>query len=119
MCPTCPFREGSPTEFLRLSLAWIIPATAVTALFFVVVVGAGLRAQRLPVQSGVDTMRGKTAQATTGIDAGGGKIFVEGEYWNAVSPVPVAAGATVRIVGINGLTLHVQPVDGEKGGTPC
>ena len=105
--------------FLRLSLVWIIPATAVTALFFVVVVGAGLRAQRLPVQSGVDTMRGKTAQATTGIDAGGGKIFVEGEYWNAVSPVPVAAGATVRIVGIDGLTLHVQPLDGEKGGTPC
>jgi membrane-bound serine protease (ClpP class) len=64
-------------------------------------------------------MHGKLAQAINGIDSGGGKVFVEGEYWNAVSPVPVAAGASVRIVGIAGLTLQVEPLDGEKGGTPC
>src|SRR5580765_136376 len=33
----------------RLSLTYIIPATLVTALFFIFVVGAGLRAQFLPV----------------------------------------------------------------------
>jgi membrane-bound serine protease (ClpP class) len=105
--------------FLRLSLAWIVPATAVTALFFVTVVGAGLRAQRLPVQVGAEAMHGKIAQATSGIDAGGGKVFVEGEYWNAVSSVAVPAGASVEIVGIDGLTLRVRPREGEKGGTSC
>jgi len=105
--------------FLRLSLAWIVPATAVTALFFVTVVGAGLRAQRLPVQVGAEAMHGKIAQAASGIDAGGGKVFVEGEYWNAVSSVAVPAGASVEIVGIDGLTLRVRPREGEKGGTSC
>ena len=38
-----------------------------------------------------------------------GKVFVEGEYWNAVSDVPIEAGQPVEIVGINGLTLKVKP----------
>lgn len=105
--------------FLRLSLVWIIPATVTTALFFVVLVGAGLRAQRLPVQVGVETLRGKVVRATTRIDARGGKVFVEGEYWNAVSPRPVEQGDTVEIVAIDGLTLRVQPPSGEKGDPSC
>jgi len=40
------FDRGEP--FLRLSLLWALPATAVTAAFFLFVVGAGLRAQRAP-----------------------------------------------------------------------
>ena len=66
-----------------MSLAWIIPATLVTAAFFVFVVGKGLRAQFLPVRAGKETMLGKTAPALSRIDAAGGKVFIEGEYWNA------------------------------------
>lgn len=95
--------------YFRLSLAYIIPATIVTALFFMFVAGQGLRAQRLPVQVGVETMMGKTVNALTRIDASGGKVFVEGEYWNAVSDSPVEPGSPVEIVEINGLTLTVKP----------
>ena len=59
-------------------------------------VGAGLRAQRLPVQTGKETMLGQVATAVARIDATGGKVFVEGEYWNAVSESPIEAGQTVR-----------------------
>jgi membrane-bound serine protease (ClpP class) len=93
----------------RLSLYYIIPATALTALFFIFVVGAGLRAQLLPVRAGRETMLGKTAPALARIDAAGGKVFIEGEYWNAVSDAPVEPGREVEIVGINGLTLKVKP----------
>ena len=41
----------SPVSAFRLSLALVIPATAVSTLFFVYVFGAGLRAQRLPVRA--------------------------------------------------------------------
>jgi len=105
--------------FLRLSLVWIVPATVTTALFFIFIVGAGLRAQALPVRVGVETLRGKVVRATTPIDASGGKVFVEGEYWNAVSPRLVQQGEAVRIVDVDGLTLHVQPQGGEKGDTSC
>ena len=92
----------------RLSLAVIVPATVATALFFVFVVGAGWRAQRLPVRSGRETMLGKVTPALTNIDGNGGRVFVEGEHWKAVSESPVAKDQQVEIVGIEGLTLKVK-----------
>jgi membrane-bound serine protease (ClpP class) len=92
----------------RLSLAYIIPATALTAAFFFFIVGAGVRAQLLPVRAGKETMLGKVVPASAHIDARGGKVFVEGEYWNAVSDAPIEPGQPVEIVGIDGLTLKVS-----------
>ena len=37
-------------------------------------------------------MIGKTVAAQSRIDAAGGKVFIEGELWNAVSETPVEAG---------------------------
>ena len=71
--------------------------------------GAGLRAQFLPVRAGRETMLGKTVPALARIDAAGGKVFVEGEYWNAVSEVPIEPGQPVEIVAVDGLTLKVKP----------
>lgn len=93
----------------KLPWFWIVPATVVTAAFFMFVVGAGVRAQFKPVQAGVETMLGKTVDALTRIDAAGGKIFIEGETWNAVSATPVEAGQPVEVTGISGLTLQVKP----------
>ena len=93
----------------KLSLAYIVPATVLTAAFFIFIAGAGLRAQFQPVQSGRETMPGKTANAISRIAADGGKVFIEGEYWNAVSETPVEPGQTVEVIGIEGLTLKVKP----------
>src|SRR5207249_1143831 len=93
----------------HLSLAYIIPATAITALFFIFVVGAGLKAQLLPVRAGRETMLGKTVAAEVAITPARGKVFVEGEYWNAISETPIEAGQPAQIVGIEGLTLKVKP----------
>jgi membrane-bound serine protease (ClpP class) len=93
----------------RLSLTYIVPATLVTAAFFMFIVGAGLRAQSLPVRAGAETMLGKTAPALGLIDRQMGKIFVEGEYWNAVSDTLIEPGQLVEIVSRSGLTLHVRP----------
>ena len=48
-------------------------------------------------------------KALTPIDARGGKVFVEGEYWNAVSDVTIDKDQDVEIVGLDGLTLKVKP----------
>jgi membrane-bound serine protease (ClpP class) len=93
----------------RLSLAIIIPATVVTALFFIFIVSAGLRAQFLPVRAGRETMLGKIVPAAERIDAAGGQVFVEGELWNAVSETPVEKNEPVEIVALAGLTLKVKP----------
>jgi len=101
------FNRADPA--FRLSLVYIIPATLVTAAFFMFIVGAGLRAQFLPARVGRDILLGQTVPALARIDAVSGKVFVEGEYWNAVSEVPIESGHPVEIVALNGLTLRVKP----------
>ena len=101
------FDRANPA--FRLSLSIIIPATVVTALFFIAIVGAGLRAQFLPVRAGRETMVGKVTPALARIDASSGKVFIEGEYWNAVSETVVEKDQPVEVVGFDGLTLKVKP----------
>jgi membrane-bound serine protease (ClpP class) len=93
----------------RLSLAYIIPSVVITAAFFIFVVGKGLRAQRLPVKVGPQTMLGKIVSALTPIDSSGGRVFVEGEYWTAKSDAPIDQGRAVQITAVEGLTLKVIP----------
>jgi membrane-bound serine protease (ClpP class) len=101
------FNRGDP--LFRLSLNYIIPATLVTAAFFIFVIGKGLRAQLLPVKAGAETMVGKTVTALTPIDSRGGWIFVEGEYWNAISDTPMDKGEVAEIATVQGLTVKLKP----------
>jgi membrane-bound serine protease (ClpP class) len=101
------FNRADP--LYRLSLSYIIPATLITAAFFVFVIGKGLRAQLLPVKVGTEMMVGKTVTALTPIDSHGGRIFVEGEYWNAVSDTPIEKGEQARIAAVQGLTVKLEP----------
>jgi membrane-bound serine protease (ClpP class) len=93
----------------NLSLRWIIPGTVITALFFIFVAGKGVGAQFRPVRAGKETMIGKTVNAISRIDSQSGKVFIEGEYWSAVSETPVESGSNVEILAIEGLTLKVKP----------
>ena len=97
------------TPGFNLSLAWIIPGTAVTALFFIFVVGKGIGAQFKPIRAGKETMVGQAVSAVSRIDSHGGKVFIEGEYWNAASQTPIEAGQMAEITGVEGLTLKVKP----------
>jgi membrane-bound serine protease (ClpP class) len=93
----------------RLSLSYIIPSVVLTSGFFLLIVGKGLRAQRLPVKVGKETMLGKFVQAITPIDTTSGRVFVEGEYWSARSAEPIDQGDTVQIIAVEGLTVQVVP----------
>jgi membrane-bound serine protease (ClpP class) len=93
----------------QLPMTWIVSTTLVTAAFFVFFVSKGIRAQRLPKGAGAETMLGKIVAAKSKIDSTGGKVFIEGELWNAVSEMPVEEGQNVEVTGIEGLTLKVKP----------
>lgn len=92
----------------RLSLGYIVPGVALTAAFFLFVIGKGLRAQKLPVQAGRETMIGQIVPALAPISATGGKVFIEGELWNAVSDEHVEKDTPVEVVAVDGLTLKVK-----------
>jgi membrane-bound serine protease (ClpP class) len=101
------FSHAGPA--FQLSLPTILCATLVTAAFFLFIVGAGLRAQRLPARVGREIMLGQTVPALQNVDRSSGRVFVEGETWNAVSETPVQSGQLVEIVSVEGLTLKVKP----------
>jgi membrane-bound serine protease (ClpP class) len=60
-------------------------------------------------------MLGQTVMARSRIDSQGGRVFIEGENWNATSETPVEAGQPVEVIRIEGLTLKVKPkTNGQK-----
>jgi membrane-bound serine protease (ClpP class) len=64
--------------------------------------------RRYRLRSGPETLIGATATVVEDC-APAGQVRVHGEIWNARSTHPVAAGETVRITALDGLTLHVEP----------
>jgi membrane-bound serine protease (ClpP class) len=98
----------APTGY-HLPMTWAISTTLVTAAFFFFFVSKGIRAQFWPKRAGTETMLGKTVSAQSRIDAQGGRVFIEGENWKAVSETPIEAGQSVEVTGIEGLTLMVKP----------
>jgi membrane-bound serine protease (ClpP class) len=98
----------SPIPELRIhwatALAVTLPFSAITVFLLTIAV----RARRNKVETGVEGMIGQTGQALTGLSPEG-KVFVRGEYWDAVAAQPVPAGARVRVTAIDRLILKVEP----------
>ena len=100
---------------LQISLAFVVPLAAVSALLLGGVGALALRARRRPVVSGVEAMVGATAVTLEAFEDEGW-VRASGECWWARSEVPMACGDKARVVAVEGLVLVVEPQDkGEKG----
>lgn len=95
---------------LQISLAFIVPLAAASALVLGGVGAFALRSRRRPVVSGVEAMAGGTAEALEDF-AKEGWVLAFGERWHARSASPLKSGARARIVAVDGLTLVVEPED--------
>lgn len=98
--------NGPPEMRIRVSTALTValPFAAIT-LFLVSLV---VRARAQKVMTGMTAMQNTAGVALTALSPTG-KVLVRGEYWNAVSATPVAPGTSIRVVGVEGLTLRVEP----------
>jgi membrane-bound serine protease (ClpP class) len=76
-----------------------------------------VRARSLPVATGAQGMTGLAGVALTELQPEG-LIRVRGETWKARAARGVAAGGAVRVTGMKGLELSVEPVENpsEPGG---
>ena len=86
-------------------IAGFAAATGGIALF---VVGAAVRARRRKVVVGAEAMIGAEAWALEDFQ-GQGTARAFGEIWRVRSAAPLAKGARVRVVGVDGLVLVVEP----------
>lgn len=101
-------RTNLPLESAGISYSIIIASAAVTALFFLVLIGAGLKAQRAKPVTGIDGLIGETGE-TLGLINVTGTVRVHGEVWNAESVSgAMSQGEKIRVTGIKDLKLFVQ-----------
>lgn len=96
---------------------WNVVAVAVAAIVEMAEVAFWMRfLRRYRVRTGAEGMVGERAEVIEPIDGGLGRVRVYGELWTARSSAPLAAGAKVRILAVDGLTLEVEPQEREAAG---
>jgi membrane-bound serine protease (ClpP class) len=102
------FNTSASMPFLRLSIAFVVPAVILTALFFALTIRLALKAFRRKPVTGYEGMSGEEAVAAGDIDTGGGTVLIHGEIWSAFSEAPIRKGETVIIEQRHGLKLKVR-----------
>jgi len=105
------FEEQSlPTPALTLTWGLVVPSVLVFVVLVFFLGQLVVRAQRRPAVTGQEGMIGLVATVRSDIPPGGeGKVFVHGEFWDAVAAAPVNAGERVRVLAVEGLILRVGP----------
>lgn len=91
-------------------IAWqlIAVVSIVSSAIFIGVVAMAMQARRRAVVSGREELMGATGTALETF-ADTGRVRVLGEVWQARTRTPVKRGQRVRITGIEGLILIIEP----------
>jgi membrane-bound serine protease (ClpP class) len=93
---------------LRIRWSTALAVTLPFALITSFLLSIALRARRNKVVTGTEAMLGQTGMTVGELNPSGTVMF-HGEYWNAQASARVSAAEKVTIVGIDGLTLRVEP----------
>jgi membrane-bound serine protease (ClpP class) len=104
------FLVDGPIPEMRVQLATALAVSipiGVIAIFLTTIV---LRARRSRVTTGQEGMIGEIGVAKTALGPDG-KVFVHGELWNATARASIAEGTRIRVAGVNGLHLVVEPAE--------
>ena len=99
----------SPFPELRIRLSTAISVALPFAVITAFLLSLAVRARANKVVTGVEGMIGEIGVALGDLTPEG-RIFVHGEYWNAVSSAPILSGARARVVAVDHLKLAVEPV---------
>ncbi len=87
----------------------IIAAFAASSIgIFLFALGAAIRARRTDVVTGKEAMVGAAASAIADFE-GRGRVRAFGEVWQAEASKPVHKGARLKVTGVDGLVLKVEP----------
>ena len=102
------------TDMPGYDIPWfLIGALAVLSLvFFAFVIGLAMRSRKQPVVSGREEMIGAIGEV---VEQRGGDFWarVHSELWRVNSVTPLEMNQRVRVVGIDGLNLTVEPAQAE------
>lgn len=104
------FNSPGTPQFQRVSLPLVILVGILTGILFAIIIGFALRAQKRPVITGQEGLRGQTGIARTDIDPTG-QVQAGSELWSAElaeGQGRIRKGEKVEIVKVEGLRLKVR-----------
>lgn len=101
------------TDVPELQVGWFsaIGITLPFAAISVFLLQLAIRSFRLKSATGSEAMVGEVGEVRAALDPEG-KVFVHGELWNARAASSVAAGESVRVIAVEGMSLKVEPEQG-------
>ncbi len=93
----------------RLALSLIAAVSIITMAFFFVVLNLAIRSHKKAIITGKEGLIGSEGVVLSVMNE---QVIVRvlGEIWEARSPVMLQEGQKIKVVGINGLMLLVEPI---------
>ena len=106
------FNSPGTPQFQQVSVPLVVIVGILTGVMFGVIVGFGIRALRVPVRTGQESLVGKMGTATTAVKLTG-QVQVGSELWTAEADEgsgKIRKGDRVEVVEVLGLRLKVRKV---------
>jgi membrane-bound serine protease (ClpP class) len=101
---------------IRVGYGVILPTVLALSAIVLTLGRLALAAQRAPSVTGIEALIGQRGRSLTAIGPGAvGQVDVRGEIWRATSRDAIRGGAPVRVSGIEGLTMFVEPLPSNGG----
>ena len=100
-----------PEEPMQISLSVFLPTTVAVSVFFAAVARLAFRAQVRKPQTGQEAMVGMIGEVRVEI-APEGRVFVNGELWNAQAEQRIEVGEKVEVLEVHNLKLKVKKIGG-------
>ncbi len=104
------FNSPGTPQFQQVSVPLVIVMGVFLGLLFFGILLLALRVQHTPVQTGVESMHGKTGTARTSVGEAG-QVQLGSELWSAEKSAesePIGKGDSVEVVEVRGLRLIVK-----------
>lgn len=112
------FLFDSTAANVHVSKGLIVGVSLALGGFFFFVLRAALKTRKQPPAAGQEALIGTVGTVRVTLDPKG-VVHARGEQWTArTTGGPIAAGTAVRVTGIEGLTLEVEPIDAGFGVQP-
>lgn len=94
----------------KISISVILSTVFISALFFLFIIGLGLKAQRAKPVTGMDALIGETGSSLEILDPVG-TVFVHGEIWKAESLTGIInKGEKIRVIKSQNFKLFVEAI---------
>jgi membrane-bound serine protease (ClpP class) len=107
------FNSPGVPQFQRVSVPLVVATGFIIGLLFMIILVYALRALKVPVSAGIESLIGKIGTARTVVEGGGGQVQLGSELWSAESVdthEAIGKGDRVEVVEVKGLRLKVRKV---------